>query len=76
MGLFVCKGSEFHQRRRSNLNRSNAGIPPSHRSPLMSLYRETPSGAAQKVDMKVETLAPMALTNFHPVAAPSPSNRG
>ena len=71
MGLFVCKGSEFHQRRRSNLNRSNAGIPP-----LMSLYGETPSGAAQKADMKVETLAPMALTNFHPVAAPSPSNRG
>jgi hypothetical protein len=37
----------------------------------MSLYRETPSGAAQKAYMKVETLAPMALMNFRPVAAPA-----
>ena len=37
----------------------------------MSLYRETPSGAAQKADVKVETLAPMALMNFRPVAAPA-----
>ena len=36
----------------------------------MSFYRETPSGAAQKAYMKVETLAPMALMNFHTVDAP------
>jgi len=49
----------------------------------MSLYRETPGGAAQKADMKLATLAPMALisgcsgiqtpsfmTAFHPVASP------
>ena len=53
MGLFVCKGSEFHhQRRRRNLNRSNTALPP-HHTPFMSLYKETPSGAAQKADMKL-----------------------
>lgn len=59
-------GSKLHRHRRSNLNRSNAGPP--QRTPLMSLYRGTPSGAAQEADMKVATLAPMTWMNFHPQA--------